>query len=190
MSLALTEDQTFEKRDAAAEPIPTGVYINCVFRNCQFANANFINCRFTECRFEDCDLSNAEVSGTAFQEVSFHGCRLLGIAWEDCKPLLLQLRFEKCLLDYGLFGPLRMEGTAFLYCSVREADFTGTSLKGADFSGSDLTDARFEGAQLQHADFRTAENFTIHPEHNDLKGARFTPQEAWRLLQGYGLRFE
>jgi uncharacterized protein YjbI with pentapeptide repeats len=190
MSLPSTEDQTFEHRDTATEPLPIGIYINCVFRNCQFSNANFMDCRFTECRFEDCDLSNAEVAGTAFQEVTFHGCRLLGIAWEDCKPLLLQLRFEKCQLDYGVFGALPMEGTAFLGCSVRETDFTGTRLKEADFSRSDLTNARFEGAQLQNADFRMAENFTIHPEHNDLKDALFARQEAWRLLQSYGLKFE
>lgn len=190
MSLPLTEDQTFEQRATATDPLPAGIYINCIFRNCRFANANFTDCRFTECHFENCDLSNAQVSGTAFQEVGFSGCRLLGIAWEDCKPLLLELRFEKCQLDYGVFGGLPLEGAAFLHCSIREADFTGTLLKGTDFSGSDLTDTRFEGAQLQDADFRTAENFNIHPAHNNLKGARFAAHQAWRLLQGYGIRVD
>lgn len=190
MSLPRTEDQTFEQLNTATTPLDTGIYINCVFRNCLFAHANFMDCRFTECRFEDCDLSNIQVAETAFQEVTFSGCRLLGVAWEDCKRILLEVKFDGCQLDYGVFGDLPLDGTSFLNCSIREADFTGTSLKEANFSGSSLTDAQFEGAQLQKADFRTAQGFTIHPASNNLKGARFSVDQAWRLLQGFGIRVE
>ena len=61
-------------------------------------------------------------------------------------------------------------------------DFREADLTNADFSGSDLGQSLFLNTNLSEADLSTARNYHIAPEHNVLKGARFSLPEAMSLL--------
>ncbi|MBK9760821.1 MAG: pentapeptide repeat-containing protein [Flavobacteriales bacterium] len=61
---------------------------------------------------------------------------------------------------------------------------------GGGFERCDLSDAVFEHCDLQRADFSTAHGFTIDPELNRMKGARFMVDGLPGLLARHGIRIE
>jgi fluoroquinolone resistance protein len=85
---------------------------------------------------------------------------------------------------------MRLANTVFKDCSMKEVDFVEADLTGASFRNCDLGRAVFSRTNLQKADFRTAFNFSIDPEKNKLKKARFSLQNVTGLLGKYGIVVE
>lgn len=187
---AQVDDAVFERRNGTDEPLEKGAYTGCRFVQCNFSRADFTGITFMECVFEGCDLSLAKVRGTAFRDVRFLDCKLLGLAFDQANPFLFSIRPERSMMDSTAFNGMDLRKMRFANCRLQGAHFSRTVLAEAVFEGCDLTDAVFDGTDLQRADLRTAHGFTIRPEANRLKGARFTSGNVHGLLAHYGVSVE
>ncbi len=182
--------QTFTQNDFTKTPVAGIEFDDCEFVDCNFSGSNLSDTDFLECRFVNCNFVMAKTSNTGFKDAIFRGCKLMGLDFSVCSDFLFQVNFEQCQLDYALFGKKKMKKTRFVNCSVKEADFSETILSEANFEKSDLSGASFQYCNLEKTDFRSAINFTIDPEHNRMKGARFSAYSLAGLLGKYGLNIE
>lgn len=122
--------------------------------------------------------------------MTFEGCKLLGLRFDQCSGFGLDARFTDCILNQCVFHKVTMPGTVFLRCAIAEADFSGADLKEASFLESELRDTDFSDADLRKADFRTARNFRIDPDRCKLRSARFALPEVLSLLDKHQLRID
>lgn len=187
---SLLEDQHFKQLNAATFPLQKGEYDCCTFTECSLANTDLSDFVFTECVFERCDLSMVKMNNTALKDVQFIGCKLLGVLFETCKPFLLEFSFEDCQLNLASFQQLKIPKTTFQKCLLQETDFTETNLTSSHFHNCDLSRAVFESTNLEQVDFLTSHNYTIDPERNRMKQARFSRDQLFGLLSKYNLRIE
>jgi fluoroquinolone resistance protein len=70
---------------------------------------------------------------------------------------------------------------------LTEADFSESDLTAAVFDHCDLARATFDHTVLEKADFRTAVNYSIDPEKNKIKKARFSMAGIAGLLDKYDI---
>jgi len=187
---ALTENEVFEKASFGKKNPLQGVYEECRFLHCDLAHSDLSGVVFRNCTFENCDLSLVKLHDTGFQEVRFETCKLLGLPFCDCRPLLLEFEFEGCLLKLSVFQRLVVRNTRFTDCDLQEADFTAADLTGSAFINCDLTRTTFERTNLEKADFRTAFNYSINPETNRIRKARFSLAGIAGLLDAYDIEIE
>lgn len=165
-------------------------YEQCIFKNCIFHNCNLSHKIFRECKFESCDLSLSKMNNTTLSEIDFLGCKILGVQFNECRRFLLSFRFENCSLRLSVFYNLKLKEACFNKCDLQEADFTETDLTNASFQECNLYRAIFDHANLEKADFRTSNYYSINPETNRLKGARFSLNGLPGLLERYGIIIE
>jgi uncharacterized protein YjbI with pentapeptide repeats len=83
-----------------------------------------------------------------------------------------------------------MKKTKFENCSLKEVDFTETDLSDAEFNSCDLLRAVFINSNLEKTDFRTAINFSIDPDKNKIRKARFATSGLAGLLGKYNLEID
>jgi len=185
--MQLVQDALFERQDYIVNALPKGEYENCNFNGCNFASADIIGIVFTDCTFTDCNFSMANTKGAAFKEVSFNNCKMTGINFSVCEPFLLAMTFNGCQLNLASFYNLKLKSTRFTKCILHEADMVQTDFSGASFTDSDLRGAIFENTILEKADFRSAINYTIDPEANRIKKAKFSLQGLPGLLHKYSI---
>lgn len=143
-----------------------------------------------DCEFIDCNLSMVQLAGSSLKTVRFKNCKLLGIQFQGCDDFLFDVRFQDCVLDYASFANKKMPKTQFLGCSLKEVTFIGTQLNNSVFDNCNLDRAIFNDTQLAGADFRTAYNYSIYPEFNPMKKAKFTTQGIVGLLDKYDIKIE
>ena len=131
-------------------------------------------------KFENCQLNN----------IHFINSKLLGINFSECvsQPFIVNMRGS--ILDYCSFEKKKMAKTAFLDCSMKNVDFTETDLTKAIFANTDLLNAIFYQTVLKEANFLTAFNFSIDPEANALKKAKFSLSSLPGLLNKYQIIIE
>lgn len=165
-------------------------YEKCTFLNCVFSNTDLSNAVFIACEFHNCDLSLAKVINTAFRTVKFRNCKLLGVRFEVCNNFLLAFEFENCNIDLASFYKLHIRRTIFRNCSLHESDLSEADLAQAVFENCDLAGTTFGRTILEGADFTAAVNFSIDPENNRLKRARFSSTGLAGLLHKYNLEIE
>jgi uncharacterized protein YjbI with pentapeptide repeats len=132
----------------------------------------------------------AKLAGTGMKGVHFSGCKLIGVNFEVSSNFLFAVNFEKCTLDYSGFAGKKMKKTRFVECSLREADFSEADLSQADFQNTDLSDAIFHRTNLEKVNFITAINYTIDPEENRVRKAKFPTDGLSGLLRKYDLEIE
>ncbi len=80
--------------------------------------------------------------------------------------------------------------TLFKNSQLQGIDFTETDLTSAVFDNCDLSQAIFDLSILEKADFRTAYNYSINPENNRLKKAKFSVLGLSGLLDNYDIEIE
>lgn len=73
----------------------------------------------------------------------------------------------------------------FTDCSIIAADFMNTDLSEVMFDNCNLHKSVFHDSIAQRADFTTSYNFSIDPERNKLRRARFSPDGLKGLLEKY-----
>ena len=83
-----------------------------------------------------------------------------------------------------------MKKTKFVCCSLKEADFTDTDLSLSVFEDCDCLGSVFQNTNLEKADLRTAMNYTIDPEVNRIRKAKFSYSGISGLLTKYDLDIE
>ena len=187
MSQLYTEDQTFEKKDYSENFLPKGEYENCTFKNCIFSNSDLSNIKFSDCEFLNCDMTMAKIDGTAFRDAKFKDCKLLGLHFENCTDFLFSVGFENCNLNLSSFYKRSLKKTKFKNCTLQETDFSEADLLLSVFDNCDLSGSIFDRTNLEKVDFRTSYNFSIDPEKNQLKKAKFSRTELAGLLEKYNL---
>ncbi|WP_373710049.1 pentapeptide repeat-containing protein [Kaistella sp.] len=190
MSQAFTQDQIFDKLDFTQEPLTKGEYENCKFTNCNFEETNLNDIKFMDCNFQDCNWSLVQLNGTVLREVKFKDCKMLGLQFETCNDFGLSFSFENCQLNHSTFFQMNIKKTIFRNCQLREIDFSESNLSNVIFDNCDLAQAIFINTVLDKADFRTAYNYSIDPESNRLKKAKFSILGISGLLDKYDLIIE
>ncbi len=183
-------DRTFEKANFSANGIAQGDYENCIFNNCNFSNADLSGLIFSECTFKGCDLSLAKLTKTSFRDARFKDCKLLGLQFENCNDFLFSADFSGCNLNMTTFFKKRLKNTRFANCTLRETDFTESELSSSVFDSCDLTRAIFIHTNLEKSDFRSSFNFSIDPEINRIKKAKFSLAGLVGLLDKYDIEIE
>ena len=115
---------------------------------------------------------------------------MLGLHFENCNEFGLAFTFENCQLDHSSFYKTKIKKTHFKNSSLKEADFTECDLSGSVFQNCDLAGAIFENTILEKADFRTSFNYSIDPENNRIKKAKFSILEISGLLDKYDIEID
>ena len=190
MERVFVEHRTLDKVSFREKPLKIGEYENCVFQNCDFSESDISDVKFVECKFADCNLSVAKIRGTSFRDVEFKDCKMLGLRFDECGEFLLSFNFDNCALDHSSFYKLKLKKTVFKDSQLKETDFTECDLSEAIFNKCNLARATFVNTNLEKADLRTAFNYSLDPEFNRIKKARFSLPSVIGLLDKYDLKIE
>lgn len=190
MEKIYAEGEHFENINFTEKPLLTGEYENCSFNNCDLSNANLSNFNFIECSFKDCNLSLANLANSIMRDITFTGCKLLGLHFEYCKPMLFAVKFDHCILDLSSFYKLKLKNTHFFHTSMIEVDLTEADLTGAAFDHCDLHKTIFDNSILEKADLRTSFNYSIDPQGNSIRKAKFSMPAVAGLLYKYDIIIE
>lgn len=179
-------DKQFERIDS----LRPGEYDNCTFSHCDLSGKDLSGLIFIDCTFSHCNLSLAKLGRTAFREVVFKDCKMLGLRFDTCHEFGLSFSFEGCQLGQSSFFKTKIKKTIFKNTQMRETDFAEADLTEASFENCDLAQAIFDHTILEKADFRTAYNFTIDPEINRVKKAKFSRTGIAGLLDKYEIEID
>jgi fluoroquinolone resistance protein len=182
-----TEEKTFEKTDFTRQPLVRGEYEYCTFINCDFSNTDLSDIKFMECKFEGCNLSMVRLNNTALRDCTFVTCKMLGLHFEHCNEFGLSASFDNCNLTHSSFYKTKFKKTSFKNLILHDVDFTECDLSGSVFDNCDLTMAAFNSTILEKADFRSSFNYSIDPEANKIRKARFSIHGITGLLDKYGI---
>ena len=162
-------------------------YEDCVFNNCIFSEVDLSGINFKECSFQNCDFSLAKVNNTGFNDAKFINCKMLGLHFDKVNVFLLAVDFENCFLSMSSFYKLDLTKTRFKDCNLQEVDFSDADLTSSLFDNCDLQGAKFNHTNLEKVDFRTSFYYSINPETNRLKKAKFSINGIIGLLDKYGI---
>ncbi|TLU55342.1 MAG: pentapeptide repeat-containing protein [Chlorobium sp.] len=190
MNTMLTENKVFEKISFNEHSLVKGIFEECTFNNCNFNSVDLSGITFRTCSFNNCDCSLTKLKSTILQDVRFVNSKLLGVQFHECNGFLLRLYFENCMLKLSVFYKLKLKNTAFKNCNLQEADFSEADLTGALFDNCDLLLATFMHTNLEKADFRSASHYSINPEINRIRKARFSIPGVTGLLTTYDIEIE
>ncbi|HRP89577.1 MAG TPA: pentapeptide repeat-containing protein [Edaphocola sp.] len=180
----------YQKTFSKNETLTPGEYESCNFSNLNFSNTQMNNYKFIDCEFDNCDWSMASIKQIVLRDIVFKNCKLLGLHFEEGSPFGLSFSFENCQLSHSSFFKTKIKNTHFKNCKLHEADFTESDLSNANFENCDLKDAIFDRTILEKANFTTAINFSINPETNKIKNARFSSLGLAGLLTQYQIKIE
>jgi len=190
MEPVLIQDETFEQIDYSIKALPKGEYDNCQFTNCNFSNANFSECEFSDCTFNSCNLSLAKLTKTTFRNIRFKDCKLLGLLFNDCNQFGLSFYLDNCNLTHASFYQTKLKKSNFKNTLFQEVDFVECDLSQSIFYNCDFSKAVFENTILEKVDLHTSYNYSINPETNNIKKAKFSLSGLAGLLDKYDIIIE
>jgi uncharacterized protein YjbI with pentapeptide repeats len=190
MTNAAYEKKSFDGVRFAEKPLPPGEYDACVFTNCDFSGAMMAGWVLLDCRFVGCNLSMANISGASLRDVAFSRCKLLGLRFDTCNPIGLSIECDECALDHSSFYKAKIRKTVFRNSHLLEVDFSAADLTESVFDNCDLSGAVFSGTRLEKVDFRTSVNFSIDPDTNRIKKAKFSLAGIAGLLDKYDIQID
>jgi uncharacterized protein YjbI with pentapeptide repeats len=127
------------------------------------------------------------MKGTGLKDVKISKCKLLGVLFSDCSEFLFSVDFADCQLDLASFYKMKLRSRTFKNCSLVEVDFTEANLFGVMFDNCDLSGSTFDHSLLEKADFRTSYNYSIDPELNRIRKAKFSISGLPGLLAKYDI---
>jgi fluoroquinolone resistance protein len=184
------QEKTFDKINFTISPLAKGEYENCIFRNCDFSNSDLGTVKFSECEFLSCNLSLVKLAKTSFRDVKFIDCKMLGLLFENCNEFGLAVGFDNCNLSHSSFYRKKIKTTSFKNSQLHEVDFTESDVSNSLFCKCDLSNAKFENTILEKTDFRTSFNYSIDPELNRIKKAKFSLTGIAGLLDKYDIEID
>lgn len=167
---------------AAESDILEEEYEGETFERRSFAEMDLSGIKFIDCEFVSCNLSMASLTGASLRDVKFSGCKMLGLRFDSCNDFGFSVSFEECVLDHSSFFGRNLKKTVFKETRLHGVDLTDCDLTAAVFENCDLHDAKFERTNLEKADLRSARNYSIDPQTNRIRGARFSIPEVVGLL--------
>ena len=181
------QDKVFNGIDFTQNPLGKGEYENCTFSQCNFADADISGFRFIDCGFDNCNVSLAKLDKTVLRDIKFKDCKMLGLRFDTCHEFGLSFSFDGCQLDHSSFYKRSLKKTVFKNSELKEADFAEADLTSAVFDNCDLSQAVFDHTILEKADFSTSYNYSIDPEINRIKKAKFSILGISGLLGKYDI---
>jgi uncharacterized protein YjbI with pentapeptide repeats len=181
------ENIIFEKKDYTEIQFNPGEYEHCTFNGCNFSGIDLSHITFTDCTFISCNFSLTKLINTGLRDIHFNDCKMLGLHFEDCSDFLFSVHFDKCILNLSSFYKQKLKATNFNDCLLNEVDFTDADCSYAIFNNCDLSGAKFEKTILEKADLSTAFNFSIDPEMNRIKKAKFSMEGIAGLLDKHDI---
>jgi fluoroquinolone resistance protein len=187
MKRTYTEGSHFDNTDFTVIKLAGGEYENCSFSACNFSNADISGIHFIDCRFNSCNFSLTKLASTVLRDIQFTDCKLLGLHFDHCDSFLFAANFENCNLHLSSFYKLKLKKTLFKKTALHEVDFTEADLSNAVFDHCDLAGSIFENTLLEKANLRTADNYSIDPEKNKIKKAKFSMPGIAGLLHKYDI---
>jgi fluoroquinolone resistance protein len=198
MKQVFIEEKTFDKIDFTQSPLNKGEYEYCNFVKCDFSKSDLSDIKFSECEFVGCNLSLITLDGTSLKEIKFKDCKMLGLNFGGCDPFGLVVYFDTCILNHSSFSDIiapikkrvKLKQTVFKNSLLHEVDFTECDLTAAVFDNCDLTRTIFDRTILEKADFRSSFNYSIDPESNRIKKAKFSRSGIVGLLEKYDLEID
>lgn len=190
MSDIYIDGKDFIDQDFSEYSLALGEYEDCHFSRCVFANTDLSNFKFLDCTFTDCDWSTVNLNDTMLQDCQFKSCKMIGLHFEDCYKLVFSVSFDQCLLNLSSFQSRNLSKMQFKECSLQEVDFTATDLSQAIFKQCDLSGSTFEDTILFKADFRSSVGYSIDPDKNDIRKAKFSLPGVLGLLDKYDIWVE
>ncbi len=104
--------------------------------------------------------------------------------------MLFSIINEGCDLSLASFCNRSLLNSSFSQCKLHETDFSGCDLSGVLLNSCDLTDAVFDQTNLEGADLRTSSHYSIDPEKNRIRKARFGAAGVIGLLNKYDITIE
>jgi len=115
---------------------------------------------------------------------------MLGLPFYDCSEFGLSFSFDNCNLGHSSFYKTKIKKTVFRNSQINEVDFTDCDLAHSSFENCNLAKARFENSILEKVDFRTSFNYSIDPEINRVKKAKFSLTQVGGLLDKYDIEID
>ncbi len=115
---------------------------------------------------------------------------MLGLHFDNCSPFGLSFHFENCSLNHSSLYQTKIKKTLFKHIQLQETDFTECDLTGSTFDSCDLRNATFEHTILEKVDLRTAYHYSIDPERNQIKKAKFSLTGVTGLLDKYDIEID
>ncbi|MEE1945917.1 pentapeptide repeat-containing protein [Pedobacter sp. KR3-3] len=182
--------RVFEKVPFPATGTRDTQFDDCTFKNCDFTDTDFRGCDFSQCTFDGCNLSMVKFGHIGFDQVRFSHCKMVGADFSNTKDFLFSANFDNCILDYAAFMKKKNRKSRFENCSLKGTDFSESDLTSTKFHHCDLSGAVFMHTVLNEANFVTSYHFTIDPERNQLRKARFATEGLAGLLANYGIIVE
>jgi len=85
---------------------------------------------------------------------------------------------------------MKLKKMIFKNCNIQEADFSEAELTNSVFDFCDLQRTIFFHTNLEMVDFRTSYNYSIDPEQNKMKKAKFAASGLSGLLDKYNIIIE
>jgi len=183
-------NKTYERIDFREYPLMKWDYENCQFNNCDFANTDLSEMKFIECEFRNCNISLVKLSKAVFRDVRFINCKMLGLPFYDCSEFGLSFNVDNCNLGHSSFYKTKIKKTIFKDSQLTEVDFTDCDLANSSFENCNLANAKFENTILEKVDFRTSHNYSIDPEINRVKKAKFSLTQVGGLLDKYDIEID
>lgn len=181
------QNKTFSGVDYAEKKLRNREFVKCEFVSCDFNKSDLRENDFEDCTFKQCNFSMADIVETGFRNAKFIGCKMLGVDFTRCSKFAFSFSFTDCHLDYSNFFGTKLKKATFKNCTLKDVEFSEADLTASEFLECDLTLARFSNTNLEKTDFRTAVNFSIDPDGNKMKKAKFSVLNLAGLLSKYNL---
>jgi uncharacterized protein YjbI with pentapeptide repeats len=187
MSPIYISNKEFDSCNCKEKPLAGGNMNSVPSVSCDFSESDFSGFIFSDCSFIQCNISLVKTRMTSFQDTVFKNCKMLGLHFEDCNEFSLSFQFDGCILDHSSFYKTSIRNTLFRNTRLQDVDFTECDLSGSKFEECNLLNSMFDHTNLEKADLRTAHHFSINPEINKVKKARFSLAGLPGLLNNYDL---
>jgi len=181
------EDKDFDINDLNKISLLGNEFDNCTFNNIDLSSIDFSDSKFTECKFLECNLSNSKLYRTSFRDITFMGCKMMGLLFDTINPLLFKVEFDNCNLANSSFFEIDLTKCKLIGCDLSNVDFSSSDLTQIKFKDCNLFDATFENTILDKTDFFNTQNVIINLDKNKVKGAVFNQNNLRGLLQQYDI---
>ena len=185
-----TASQQFENIDFTASTLPFGDFEQCQFIQCNLNEVDLNDFTFINCEFIECNLSLAKINGTSFQDVNFSNCKMIGFNLESANKFGLKVKFNHCTINDSSFYEIQLSKTHFKNCSLVHVDFAYANLSQVFFEDCDLKNAIFDQTNLEKANLTSSYNFSINPNTNKIKNAKFSRENCLGLLDSFQIKID
>ena len=115
---------------------------------------------------------------------------MLGLRFDHCNTMAFEITVDNCILNHSSFYKLKLKNTVFKTAQLEEVDFCECDLTAALFDNCNLQKAIFDNTNIEKADFTTAYNYSLDPERNRIKKARFSINGVAGLLSKYNIEID